>query len=297
MLKRSQKRALPPVVLAHGGAGTAGNKPDITQEKQRVISDVVRHVWPQVLDGQSAIDAVTDIVKQLEASPHFNAGYGAVMQSDGLVRLSASLMDGSNRKFSGVQLATHMIHPSQLAYALQSKPESVIGPLGAQLLARELGLPPENPVCVDQVKRWASGLEQSDEAPDRHGTVGAVVFDTENHLAAATSTGGNCINAPDRISDSATVAGNYASPCAAISCTGIGEQIVDDGLAVRLETRVCDGRSIIDASNKTYDEALRRFRNYGWIGIDRHGNWAMFWTTESMTSAAMSRDLDEPVIG
>ncbi len=297
MLKRSRNRGASPLLLVHGGAGPTGKKSDVIQEKQRVISEVVSRVWPQLLDGESAVDAVTDIVKQFEASRYFNAGYGAVMQSDGLVRLSASLMDGSKRKFSGVQLATHMVHPSQLAYALQSRPESVIGPLGAQLLARELGLPPENPVCVDQVKRWASSLEPSDEAPDRHGTVGAVVLDAENRLAAATSTGGNRVNAPDRISDSATVAGNYASLCAAISCTGIGEQIVDDGLAVRLETRVCDGRSMIEASDKMYDEALARSRNYGWIGTDRHGNWVMYWTTEMMTCAAMSRDLDEPVVG
>jgi L-asparaginase / beta-aspartyl-peptidase len=297
MLKRSQNRAAPPLLLVHGGAGPAGKKPDVIQKKQRVISEVVTRIWPQLIDGQSAVDVVTDIVRQLEASRYFNAGYGAVMQSDGLVRLSASLMDGSKRKFSGVQLATHMVHPSQLAYVLQSRPESVIGLLGAQLLARELGLPPENPVCVDQIERWAASLESSEESLDRHGTVGAVVLDTENRLAAATSTGGNRINAPDRISDSATVAGNYATSRAAISCTGIGEQIVDDGLAVRLETRVCDGRSIIEASDKTYDEALGRSRSYGWIGIDRHGSWVMYWTTEMMACAAMSRELDEPVIG
>ncbi len=297
MLRRSQNSTAPPLLLVHGGAGLAGKKPGLLQKKQRVIGDIVRTVWPRLLDGQSAVDAVTDIVKQLEASRYFNAGYGAVMQRDGLVRLSAALMDGSNRKFSGVQLATHIVHPSQLAYALQSKEESVVGPLGAQLLARELGLPPENPVSLEQVKRWAASLEPRGEPVERHGTVGAVVLDNENRLAAATSTGGNRINAPDRISDSATVAGNYASSCAAISCTGIGEQIVDDGLAVRLETRVCDGGSIINASDKTYDEALSRSRDYGWIGVDSGGSWAMYWTTEIMTCAAMSLDLDGPVIG
>jgi len=86
-------------------------------------------------------------------------------------------------------------------------------------------------------------------SPDDHGTVGAVALDQHGYLAAATSTGGIVGNIPERISDSVTVAGNYASKFAPISCTGVGEQIVNDGAAVKIETRVRDGRSIVDASN------------------------------------------------
>ena len=51
-------------------------------------------------------------------------------------------------------------------------------------------------------------------------------------LAAGTSTGGRGFEYPG-VTDSATVAGNYASRFAAISATGIGEEIVDDALAAR----------------------------------------------------------------
>jgi L-asparaginase len=44
------------------------------------------------------------------------------------------------------------------------------------------------------------------------GTVGCVAFDQNGKIAAATSTGGKGFEVPGRISDSATVAGNYANP-------------------------------------------------------------------------------------
>jgi isoaspartyl peptidase/L-asparaginase-like protein (Ntn-hydrolase superfamily) len=41
------------------------------------------------------------------------------------------------------------------------------------------------------------------------GTVGCVVLDSKEKIAVATSTGGKGFEIPGRISDSATVAGNY----------------------------------------------------------------------------------------
>ncbi len=86
-------------------------------------------------------------------------------------------------------------------------------------------------------------------------------------------------------------------PYAAISCTGLGEEILNDGLAVRIETRVRDGGSVIEASELTTKEAQVRGRSYGWIGIDRSGNWVSCNTTEHMPFGAMSRDLEKRIIG
>lgn len=196
----------------------------------------------------------------------------------GAERLSASLMDGARQKFAGVMLATHILHPSRLAAYLQNREESVVGPLGAQLIARELGIPPQLSVTSAAIERRDKTLP--DQA--RSGTVGAVALDLAGRLAAATSTGGGCANFPERVSDSATVAGNYASRYAAISCTGIGEQIVDNGLAVRLETQVRDGQNLISASHQTLQEAMANRRRYGWIGIDSVGDWVVCCTTEAI---------------
>ncbi|MCF6157145.1 MAG: isoaspartyl peptidase [wastewater metagenome] len=288
MNKKYQSGAKPPILLVHGGAGSYKDNREVLEQRRRIISGIIAQVWPELLQGASALKTVHRVVELLEADPHFNAGLGAVLQNDGLVRLSASLMDGSKQKFSGVMLATHIIHPSRLAYALQEREQTVLGPLGAQLLARELGIPPENPSTPDRAAKWISYLEKQKQPSQSHGTVGAVALDQQGHLAAATSTGGSTTNVPERVSDSATVAGNYASEFAAISCTGIGEQIVNDGVAVRIETRVRDGRSVIEASDIVYEEANSRQYQYGWIGIDYKGNWAIYHTTKDMPCGVMS---------
>ena len=297
MLNLSRKNAHPPILLLHGGAGAYKTTSQLYKERQDYLREVVAQVWPDIVNGQTALKAASYCVELLEACPLFNAGLGAVLQSDGMARLSASAMDSEKQKFSGVHLATHIIHPSKLAYALQVKPHSVVGPLGAQLLARELGIPPQNPVIPEKIRQWAMSLKKLEGQSDKTGTVSAVVFDKDGRLAAATSTGGSHNTPPDRISDSATVAGNYATAFAAIGCTGIGEQIVNDGVAVRLETRVRDGLTIILASDRVFEEACNNKHEYGWVSVDREGNWTMYASTTGMPCAAMSLDLDSPIMG
>ena len=100
-------------------------------------------------------------------------------------------------------------------------------------------------------------------------------------LVAAASTGGRGHEYPGRVSDTCTVAGTYASRFAAVAATGIGEQIVDDALACRLETRIRDGMSLMDASGRCYREAIQRRRTYGWLALDR-SSWCAAHTTPSM---------------
>jgi L-asparaginase len=98
------------------------------------------------------------------------------------------------------------------------------------------------------------------------------------------------------MSDSATPAGNYASAFAAVACTGIGEQIVDDGVAVRLETRVRDGASLRQASEQLRREAQRGGRRYGWIAVDGRGDWICCATTGAMPCGVMHPGLRRAII-
>ncbi|HEY0770329.1 MAG TPA: isoaspartyl peptidase/L-asparaginase, partial [Sphingobacteriaceae bacterium] len=107
---------------------------------------------------------------------------------------------------------------------------------------------------------------------DRTGTVGCVALDTKGDLAVATSTGGKGFEIPCRVSDSATVAGNYANDLAAVSCTGVGEDIVKGAIAAKIVTRVTDGFGLEEAYIKTFEE-LKSFDGFaGAISIDGKGN-------------------------
>src|SRR5690606_20778574 len=103
----------------------------------------------------------------------------------------------------------------------------------------------------------ANGFEKfSTEIPQRReeynaklaatgtGTVGCVAIDANRNLAAATSTGGKGFEIPGRISDSATVAGNYVNQHCGVSLTGVGEDIVSGAVAAKIVTRVTDGMSL-----------------------------------------------------
>jgi L-asparaginase len=102
-------------------------------------------------------------------------------------------------------------------------------------------------------------------------------------LFAGTSTGGRGFEYPGRVSDSATVAGTYCTAYAAVSATGVGEQIIDDALAARLETRRRDGHTLEAASRQCFKEAVARQRAYGWIALDADGFWASAHNTKAMS--------------
>ena len=194
-------------------------------------------------------------------------------------------MNGESQRFSGVIGATHISHPSRLALYLQTRSSRVLASPGTELLARQLGLPVTTAISQGQLDQW---LKRRADGSDDCDTVGCLLRTDDGQLFAGTSTGGRGHEFPGRVSDSATVAGTYASRFAAISATGIGEQIVDDAVAARIETRVRDGLTLTAASARTFQEATAANRAYGWIALAADGGWAIAHTTPIMTYVVMS---------
>ncbi len=235
------------------------------------------------LAGRSACEVVVSALRELEDDRQFNAGLGSAIQSDGEIRVSSAVMDGTRQSFSGVINALRVKHPSTIALALQERRSRVISQPGIHALAKELNLPEENLATDEQLESWRRRKEAGG-----FDTVGAVCRNARGQLAAGTSTGGRSFEFPGRVSDSATVAGNYASEFVAISATGIGEEIVDDALAARLETRCRDGMRLEEAARRCFDEAVARGRTYGWIAVHRNGDWVSAHTTPTMSFCVRS---------
>lgn len=273
------------LIILHGGAGPQDPSEEGVERAVKALRSIGNNARKRLLEGDSAIDVATLCLTKLEDDPQFNAGVGSALQSDGISRLSASLMDGRRQNFSGVISASYLRHPSKLARMLQDRRAKVITNPGIELLARELAIPVHSNLTEHRSKRWLEALDQTsyptsfDEGSD---TVGCVIRDCKGKLVAAASTGGRGHEFPGRVSDTTTVAGNYASKYAAITVTGHGEQIVDDAVAARIETRVRDDMNLEHASAKTFSEAVKRKRRYGWIAVDSGGGWSVAYTTHVM---------------
>jgi L-asparaginase len=236
----------------------------------------------------------------LEDEPRFNAGTGSVLQSDGQIRMSASIMDGTTGRFSGVINVSRVKNPIEMALFLQSSDDRVLSDYGAAELARELQIPSYNGLTDLRLQEWTlerqgnfqrtmAGVvaepEMALSSNAGRGTIGVVALDGDGKLAAGTSTGGKGFERIGRVSDSAMPAGNYANFHAGVSCTGIGEDILDECLAAKIVIRVGDGLSLADAMLKSMEEASGNKRDLGAISIDHTGAIAFGKTSEILLAA------------
>jgi L-asparaginase len=255
-------------LIIHGGFfSESQTNQQVKVAKQQALKEIVT-LGHQYLKNHTAVETAVYTVGLLENCDLFNAGTGSQIQSDGKIRLSASLMDGKTMRFSGVINVEEVKNPICIAEKLLTYDDRVLSGQGAQNFARENGFGYYNPETEQRRGEYEKKLSGS----IRLGTVGCVALDASGNLAAATSTGGKGFEIPGRVSDSATTAGNYANAFAGISCTGVGEDIVSGSLASNIVTRVTDGMPLSLATEKTMNE-LKPFDGFaGIIGISANGD-------------------------
>ncbi len=253
-------------IIIHGGFfSESATNHETKVAKQEALQQIVKDSYT-FLKNHSALETVVYAVSQLENDKLFNAGIGSQIQSDGKIRMSASLMDGTTQKFSGVINIEEVKNPIQVAQILLNQDDKVLGGSGATNFARQHGFEKYSTEIPQRRAEYEAKVKSL-----RTGTVGCVALDANGNLAVATSTGGKGFEIPGRISDSATVAGNYANKFCGVSLTGVGEDIVSGAVASKIVTRVTDGFSIQKAFEKTFDE-LKPFDGFaGAIGIDKFG--------------------------
>jgi L-asparaginase len=255
-------------IIIHGGFfSESQTNQEIKQAKQQALKDIVQAGHKYLL-SHTALETVVYTVRLLEDCDLFNAGTGSQIQSDGKIRLSASLMDGKTQKFSGVINIEDVKNPICVAEKLMAFDDRVLSGKGAKEFATNNGIAYYNPETPQRRHEYEKKLSDS----IRLGTVGCVALDLYGNLAAATSTGGKGFEMPGRVSDSATTAGNYANSFAAVSCTGVGEDIVSGSVASKIVTRVTDGLPISVATEKSLDEMKPYDGFAGVIGISADGH-------------------------
>jgi L-asparaginase len=282
-----------PKMIIHGGASSLEDKGGLDSVRNSLHA-IVKDIYTLLENGSSAVEAVTKGCILLENEPRFNAGTGSVVQSDGQVRMSASLMDGNQQRLSGVINVSRLQNPITLAQFLQNQDDRILSEIGATDLARELQIPIYDPLTDYRIQEWMEERKSNSHpkmarlfanSEARRGTIGVVALDHQGYIAAGTSTGGKGLERIGRVSDSAMPAGNYANQLAGVSCTGVGEDIIDECLAAKIVIRVTDGFSLQDAVNKSMQESKTNARDLGMISLDYQGNIVWGKTAEILLAA------------
>jgi len=267
------------VVCIHGGAGLRPAPERLDAIRSHLHGIGARAA--RFLARHSALETVAYAVRLLEDDPLFNAGTGSMLQRDGTARMSASIMDGATGRFAGVLNIERVKNPILVARRLLNEPDRLLAGREATRFAHAHGARAWNPITPERRRQWQQRRRSA------HGTVGAVACDRTGRVAAATSTGGKGFEQPGRVSDTGMPVGNYATPTLAISCTGIGEDIIEEGLGVRLAQRVMDGAALTRAFTITFREATRHHRQVGAIAVDAKGRIA--WSTTCPMLFAVAR--------
>ena len=294
-------------IVIHGGAGTMSRK-EMTKEMDSMyrnkLEEVIRVGYLILKNGGTSQEAVEKSINLLEDSPLFNAGKGAVLNSNGEIELDASFMNGKTLNAGAIVGVKTIKNPISAAIkVMENSPHVMFFGSGAEEFAMKEGLEIVDPNYfftqkrIDELKRIKLDEKKSSFINDelkniKYGTVGCVALDKKGNLAAGTSTGGMTNKKWNRIGDVPIIgAGNYANnKTCAISATGWGEffirNVVAHDISALMEYK---GLKISEASKIVINEKVAKLGGDGGvIGIDKNGNIAMEMNTNGMYRAHMN---------
>jgi len=306
-------QSAPVVLVIHGGAGVI-SKEEMTPEKEKAqlaaLTESLQAGHAILKTNGTSLDAVIAAIKVLEDSPLFNAGRGAVLNSDGVVELDAAIMDGATRKAGAVAAARHIKNPIEAARLVMEKTRHVmLVSEGAEAFAKGQGIAimPRDYFITEHRKKQLERIQneqkqapkpqsirQKEQTTDLVGTVGAVALDRHGNLAAGTSTGGMANKKPGRVGDSPIIgAGTYANNATcAVSATGHGEYfiraVVAHDISALMEYK---GISLSEAADLVVKKELVEFGGEGGlIAVDRKGTIAMPFNSQGMYRGYVRED-------
>lgn len=292
-------------IAIHGGAGTIlQNQMDAKTEQQyrKALQKALSSGYKVLSKGGTALDAVTKAVVTLENLPLFNAGRGSVFNSRGRQEMDASIMDGRNLDAGSVAMLQHIKNPVLLARTVMEKSEHVLlAGKGAEKFAWKHGFKkfPSDYFFTELrykqlllAKREKKVLLDHDDR--KFGTVGAVAYDGDGNLAAATSTGGMTNKKFGRIGDTPIIgSGTWAdNQSCAVSCTGSGEYFMRLNVAFHIASLMLYGKkNLQQAADHVVHKLLPKIQGDGGvIAVDHKGHLHLSFNTDGMYRAWQYQD-------
>lgn len=296
----------PLVLVVHGGVDDAGPGELSAQDETAIRAGIARALtngYAVLKKGGSSLDAVEAALRTFEddASGEFDAGRGAVVDTDGVAQLDAAIMDGQTLKAGSVAAVEHVAHPISLARLVMERTQHVmlVGD-GAEKFAQSQGItlvPNSSFITPDRRKKYEHWRELHGQAISGHhlGTTGAIALDPRGNLAAGTTTGGTSWKLPGRVGDSPILgAGTYASnqlDCA-VSSSGTGEYFMRDAIAVDICHRTAYLHESIDqaANFVIHRELKEQHGDGGVIVLDRTGHFVSSFNTKAFWRGSIGAD-------
>ncbi len=298
-------------IAIHGGAGSSPGRSEKANKARMASLKKALEIGTKILEnGGTSLHAVEEVVKFLEDDPQFNAGKGAVFNSQGKFELDASIMSGKDKSCGAVAGVKTIKNPITLARLVMTKTRHVLlATDGAEQFAKnfsEVTIVENSYFQTERSKKAWEQLQQRRELSKRklklshipqhtgsyRGTVGCVALDSSGNLAAATSTGGLSRKKFGRVGDSPIVgAGTYAdNATCAVSCTGTGEQYIRNVVAYDVSARMkYKNVSVQQAVDTILSDVLNK-GDGGIIAVDKNGNIHMNFSTRGMARAAADSD-------
>lgn len=268
-------------IIIHGGfSDELIDDWDTIEDKRMALVQIIQKGYEFLDTDAPVVEVASRITMLLEDNHLFNAGgKGGKIQADGMSRFSASIMVGDYedvlRKFAGVINIDSVEFPSQVVFQLLKRRKAdnaVLSGVGATEYAQKIGISLFPFTTKKRVEGWQQTFGNGDSGlkHKKTSTVGVVIATPEQPLVAMTSTGGTTGNWRGRVGDSGLPSGNYAGSHLAVSCTGMGEEIINTGLASSIHTLVELGKMDLESSVQAVFSKCENFP-IGAIIVDRNG--------------------------
>lgn len=282
-------------IALHGGAGVISKS--LGKAVQKSYEDGLAealHLGTSMLqNGASSMDTVEAVVANLEDNPLFNAGKGAVFNTEGSHELEASIMDGDGNCGACSGLTT-IKNPIKLASCIMKNTQHIwLAGRGAEEFAEHMNVervPKDYFYTERRHEQLKEALRNHCVVLDHSGkmsTVGCVAIDNYGELAVATSTGGMTNKMVGRIGDTPIIgAGTYADKnTCAVSATGIGEKFMKICVAHLVSCLMeYKGMSLDEACKIVVEEKLSK-GDGGVIAVGKDYSISMPYNSDGMFRA------------
>lgn len=222
--------------------------------------------WPVLFAAPDRpLDAIEAGLRAAEADTSLHdIGVGGMPDANGDLSLDAAIMDGPTQRAGAVAGLLGCRHPISVARrVLETTPHVLLVGQGARQFATAQGFPDEGPLLTDDARAKFEAFRRGDVAPEATGdggdTVGIAALGAGGHLAVGTSTSGLAFKIPGRVGDSPLVgSGLYVeNEVGAACCLGVGEQMIQVGMAGRVVAAMARGLSPAEATAESMAALVR----------------------------------------